>query len=773
MTALLLALLLQGPPPEIHAEVDRDRLTVGEELVYTVRAVSRSHEPMQVRVAPFTGLEVVARSERSEVALAGGPMRTTVLEIRLRALRPGRWDVGPARAVQGSETAVAPAITIAVDDSPAAVAAAVNPRVQRLLQRAPPPREPGRAAVTVVTSAETVRVGEQVDVLTAAWFPRELRVQLRRPPTLQPPVIDRVWSYPQPSPPGIAATRTVGAVVYDLFIAHQVVFPLVAGELEIPAATLKYSVPLALQFFSQEERYSVTSNRSILSVRALPEAGRPAGFGGAVGSGLEVARSWTPHATSVGEGVTVEVVIEGAGNIALWPAPSIEWPAGVRAYPDRVEERVEASEGRLGGTKVFRYLVVPDSAGAARLPAIDYPYYDLATGRYATARAEAATLAIAPGADGVSRPLPPPLLDADRPAIARRIVAAVPPWGWGLVVAAPPLILMFRRRPGRRPSRRPQPPVHTGPSADAARELEAVLAVLVPDPSRRLADNLAQALRAAGVEPKLAARVVTVRERLDAERYGPPGSAGDQAATAADARALVEELAGRTPKARLTAVPVVLLALGLAGGLAAQTPAAEDLYARGTLRGAAEGFARRAAEEPAVGAHWYNLGAAHYRLGAEGRAVAAWVRARRLEPREGAIRRALRLAPVPDATSARWTWSAPFTPDELYLAAALLWIVGWAGIAARPGARRWSAVVAVAVVLAAAGTAVATWYRRPVGVVLEAQPLRLSPHGRAPAVEPLSAGGAVLVLRADRGWVLVRSPEHREGWLPADAVAMI
>ena len=70
--------------PQLEASVDEDRVSVGEELTYTLRAVSHSPAPMQVTVAPFTGLEVVARSERTEVGFGAGHTRTTVLEVRLR-----------------------------------------------------------------------------------------------------------------------------------------------------------------------------------------------------------------------------------------------------------------------------------------------------------------------------------------------------------------------------------------------------------------------------------------------------------------------------------------------------------------------------------------------------------------------------------------------------------------------------------------------------------------------------------------------------------------
>jgi hypothetical protein len=387
---LLLLALLQAGPPELHVSVDQDRVSVGDELVYTARAVSQSSEPMGLTIAPFNGFEIVSRSERTEVSLSGGPTRTTVLEVRLRAVRPGRWQIGPARATQGSEVAEAAALVVDVEPSAAVAATTLNPRLRGLLERTPPPPR-GKAAVSLVVSADTVRVGEQVDVVTAAWFPRDLRLQLRRPPTLQPPVIDGVWSYPQAAPSGIAVTRNIGGIAYDLFVAHQVVFPLVPGTIAIPRAMLKYSTPLALQFFSQEERFALTSSPESLVVRALPTEGRPADFNGAVGTGLRVERRITPPTAHPGEGVAVELVLSGVGNSALWPPPVIQWPRTARAYADRVDEQVATLDGRLGGIKTFRYLVVPDSVGPLSFPPVSYSYYDLAARDYRTIGAAAAS----------------------------------------------------------------------------------------------------------------------------------------------------------------------------------------------------------------------------------------------------------------------------------------------------------------------------------------------------------------------------------------------
>ncbi len=775
----LLALLLgvaQGQRPQLEASVDEDRVSVGEELTYTLRAVSHSPVPLQVTLAPLTGLEVVERSERTEVGFGAGPIRTTVLRIRLRAARPGHWPIGPARAVQGRDTVEAAAVVVDVAAGRAATASTLSPKLQRLLDRAAPP-PPGQPAVDLLVSTDSVRVGEQVDVVTAAWFPRDLRLQLRRPPTLQPPVIDGVWSFPQAAPTGIAATRNIRGEWYDLFVSHQVVFPLVPGTVGIPRATLKYSTPVALQFFSQEERYALSSRADTLVVRPLPAAGRPPSFAGAIGSGLAIERHLAGATGNAGEGLGVELRLTGEGNTALWPTPEVKWPAGVRAYLERVDEQVRSTEGRLGGTKIFRYLVVPDSAGALGLPPVTYAYFDLAANRYAELGVPATTIpVVSRGETAASAALPPALVRGNRPAIAWTVASGVPDWAWVLLLALPPLLLAVRPRLTIRPRRRARAsPEGRDDLRSAEHTLDQLVQVLAPDPDRRFGPALAAAARAAGADAELAARVAAIRERLLARRYGPAGSVAEDAGLAAEAQDVARRLGGslRGWRGRGAAVGLIVSVV-FAGGLGAQSPAPEQLYESGALRAAADGFAERAAAGPAVAAHWYNLGATFYRLGAPGRAEAAWLRARRLAPRQPAVRRALELTPPPDLRSARWSWSPPVTPEELLLVGGVGWLVGWVGWMLRPRVReRWLVLLVFAGVAVCGGLALRAWYRRPLGIVLDPAMLRLSPHGRAPVLAPVEGGAAVRIVGHAPGWVLVRATGEREGWVPEAAVAAV
>jgi hypothetical protein len=308
----------------------------------------------------------------------------------------------------------------------------------------------------------------------------------------------------------------------------------------------------------------------------------------------------------------------------------------------------------------------------------------------------------------------------------------------------------------------------------AEEELDAVVRSLVPDPDHRSRTGLAAAVRAAGGDADTAWRLAAAREQLLARRYGPGHPSEEDAALVAEVQELMRRLGGSLRGWRGRGVVAGMIALMLAGRVVGQSPPPERLYESGALRAAAEGFASRAQLEPAVAAHWYDLGAAYYRLGLRGHAAAAWHRAERLQPREPAIRRALRLTPPPDATSARWTWAPPVTPEELLLLGALGWLLGWAAWILRPRQRdRWAILLAFSAATGAAGFGLRAWYGRPVGIILDETTLRLSPHGRAPALGPLDAGGAGLILRNDRGWVLVRVAGGREGWVTSDAIAAI
>ena len=771
ITLALVLVAAQGGSPELSATADRHKLMVGEELVYTVRAVSSSEEAMRVQVGSVSGFEVVSRTERREVSFA--PVtRSSILEFRLRALRAGTFQLGPVEAHQGGEVVTIPGLSIVVSESRGAVAAAINPRVATLLRRARPPSPSGEVGLTVHLSADTVLVGQQVDVVTAAWFPRDLRLRLRRPPTLQPPSVDGLWSYPQPAPVGIAASRRVGRNWYDLFVSHEVVFALTPGTFVLEPATLRYSVPLALQFFSQEERLSLESEAPVVVVQPLPTEGQPAGFQGAVGNGLEVEWHLPQASGMVGDPLEVEFTVTGLGNVALWPDPSPAWGDDVRVYRDRVEERLEPDKGRIAGSKTFAYLVVPTEPGMLTIPAVKYPFYDPRAGRYRILEVESKALPVAPGDESLAaRGLPPSLLAGRAQSFSYRLETL--PWiVWLVVFGAPPLAYLVSRLVPRRRRQRYSRVVPTD-LRSAELEFERLIRLYVPDLEEHVGSGLVSALTVAGLEDSMAERVGVLRRRLMSARYGPDAGDRDQSALVVEIRDIVAHLA-TIPRSTLRhrAVTVGIAALlATSGTVWSQEASPGEMYEAGALRLAASGFQRQAELAPGVVAHWYNLGAAHYRLGHDWQASAAWHRALELAPRNRHVRRALALVPPPDVTSVRRLMVPPVTAGELLLLALVLWIPGWIGaMKSRRFKRRWVVLLLASAGAVGGAAAVGWWRQRPRGIVLADTPLRVSPHERAPAVAPTTAGTAVWLGRGQGQWVLVQAPGDSEGWLPREAI---
>ena len=779
MIALLLVLTLQQSP-QLSAEiqVDYDRIPMGGEVVLTVRAESRSSDPIQISLPPLAGLELVARTERSEVSAGATMGRVTVLELRLRGSMPGKWRVGPAKLRQGQLETETEAVEIEVtgtSSSTTAAAASIGPNVQRLLAQSRPPKTGRDASVAIILSGSNAFVGEQVDVVTAAWFPRELRLQLRRPPTVQTPSIDGVYSYPQRSPTGIAASRQVDGHWFDLFVVHQIVFPLTPGRIRIPPATLHYSVPLAFQFFSQEERYAVHSEPVWLDVKQLPAEGRPATFGGGVAHGLTIERRLTPRSGRAGEPFTVDIVVKGEGNVPLWPPPPLKWPSHLRAYSEKVSDDIAITAGRLGGAKTFRYLVIPDSARTAGLPTLVYSYFDPSTRSYASAQAPALSYLVAPAREAaVSRATPAALKMDGRPPVAARVLDGLPREVAVALLVFPPLLVLLRR-PSRKKRFRGGPENRQAdPVAHVEEELTRALGSIVPRLPDLEGEKLESALRAVGVEGDTARQAVAIRERVRAARYGPV-TEPDRKALVAEVRLLMDRLApaGAADRIRRTINAALLcLVVCIPSLLGAQSLPPEQLYQSGALSAAASAFEQRARLQPDVPAHWFNLGASRFRMGAAGAALAAWSRAERLAPRDGSIRRALRLVPVPESRSARALWVPPVTPQELVLLAGVLWIAGWCGYVITRR-NRWLVVVVGGLLALGAAQGLGMWYRRPLGIVTVDNSLSISPHDLAPSVSPVQVGSVVTVLQRDRGWAMVREVGGKVGWIPLTSVEQL
>ncbi len=750
----------------LTATVDRDRIGVGEEVTYSLRAVGPKGSRIRVELPVVPGLEAGDRTERLEdVAGAGSGGQVYQLDVVFRAAERGLWRISPVMVFRGEVMEVAPEVVVTVTAG-AGAAMGQNPRLVALIRGSTPPADGAPAAVSVVVSSPSVFQGEQLDIVTAAWFSRSLRARLRRPPTLKPPVLSGVWSVPQPAVPGVVASRAVGDDVYDLFVSHQVAFPLTAGRLVVPPARLEYGIPLSRRASGDERPMEAASEPAVLTIRPQPLDTRPAGFQGPTGHDLRLSYRVRNLPAHTGEPVPIDVIVSGEGNLAFWGPPSVTWPAGTRAYLDRTVEASRVAEGTLGGSKTFQFLLVPDSVGSVALPDLAYGYFDPATAAYREAATLGLVVPVLEGRGRFTERTPPPLVG---PARAPEWIDAVRPgttgWWIGLGVG---LLLIGGRTARTLRRRRLAPAAKTAPP-DAAAAVERVISSLVPERDRGRPETIEQRLRQAGLDRAAAAELATVKSELDRLRFTP----GDASGVASLGKRADTLIGGLPQRFRRRAGLLVCLVVLPAAGSSQSAESAESLYREGAFRPAATGFEGRARAEPSEWAHWYHAGAAYYLAGSDAAAAARLVRALSLAPRAPEPRAVWntlerQYEPLREARPPQGLSRAEMA--ALALAAWLL-VAVWFGFGRSTGRVRTIGLVVATVAFGAAERAPPT--PSPAAFAASAIRLKRSPHGLAPDQGGLPALARVSV-ETDRGsWILVSDRSGNRGWVPATAVVRI
>lgn len=214
------------------------------------------------------------------------------------------------------------------------------------------------------------------------------------------------------------AVETIGGKTFNVHTIRKTqLFPLQAGTFTIDPVELSNKVTFVrtaenhtdprdpmqrlMDRFMEDDRgeleeqsFSLASKPVSITVKPLPEAGKPAGFNGAVGKFIISSELEKAVVVPAGDPVTIKVQIKGEGNFTVINAPALLLPASFEGYEPVVKETVNKALYPLTGTKTFTYTFTPRDTGTYNIPGTVFSYFDPSRAAYQTIRSDSFVLRV-------------------------------------------------------------------------------------------------------------------------------------------------------------------------------------------------------------------------------------------------------------------------------------------------------------------------------------------------------------------------------------------
>ncbi len=237
-------------------------------------------------------------------------------------------------------------------------------------------------------------------------------------------------AYPAPNPPNVFS-RTIRGQQYNAAMIHRLIlFPTRTGELTIGPMEVVCQVrstyrsrrqrSLFDSFFDSgfdTEQKMVDSDPVTVTIKPLPQPGRPADFDDVVGN-YRLSATLDRDSVETNESVTLTVKISGEGNIGFLPEPKLVIPPDIQRYDPEVQEKHSITGDAIKGYKTFTYLLIPRRAGLQKIQTLKYSYFNPVTEKYTTLTSGEINLHVRPASGWAA-------YDADTPQGSREEVRSL------------------------------------------------------------------------------------------------------------------------------------------------------------------------------------------------------------------------------------------------------------------------------------------------------------------------------------------------------------
>jgi len=209
-------------------------------------------------------------------------------------------------------------------------------------------------------------------------------------------------------------SQIIDGITYDVEEISMALFPLKVGKAVIPPSILELDLIYRTQgnrrhdpfarFFNdpffggstQSVHKILTTKQTDLNIRRLPEEGKPNGFKNLVGR-FAISAELGKTSLEAGDTTTLTVTVSGTGNILDVILSDHDLEERFKVYPDQPTFKQTIHGNQIGGEKVFKFALVPYSAGDKIIPPISLSYFDPEKRKYNILSTSPINLTVKPG----------------------------------------------------------------------------------------------------------------------------------------------------------------------------------------------------------------------------------------------------------------------------------------------------------------------------------------------------------------------------------------
>lgn len=179
-----------------------------------------------------------------------------------------------------------------------------------------------------------------------------------------------------------------------IVVKKIVLYPQKTGTITLPPLTMEtvINAPTGQRdFFGrpfyEEMTRKVSSGNTTVSVKALPEEGKPENFSGAVGD-FSFAVTATKNTLKANESTQLKIEVAGSGNFKLFDLPKPTFPSSLEVYAPEQKDDINTSLNGMKGRWEQTYTIVPQYKGKYPISTLSFSYFNPNTHKYQTVKAE-------------------------------------------------------------------------------------------------------------------------------------------------------------------------------------------------------------------------------------------------------------------------------------------------------------------------------------------------------------------------------------------------